>query len=63
MKEDSYIVPEGALLIIFDSRSGVCMDGNGKGAKHIKPIAIRLNFLRNGEKCKINNIDWCEGGM
>ena len=22
-----------------------------------------MNFVRNGEKCKINNIDWYEGGL
>ena len=22
-----------------------------------------MNFVRNGEKCKMNKIDWCEGGL
>ena len=23
----------------------------------------RLNFVRNGENCKIHKIDWCQGGL
>ena len=26
-------------------------------------IVRRMNFLRNGKKCKMYNIDWCEGGL
>ena len=22
-----------------------------------------MNFVRNGEKCKMYDIDWCEGGL
>ena len=22
-----------------------------------------MHFLRNGEKCKMQKIDWCEGGL
>ena len=22
-----------------------------------------MNFVRNGEKCNIHKIDWCEGGL
>ena len=22
-----------------------------------------MYFVRNGEKCKMNGIDWCEGGL
>ena len=29
----------------------------------IRHIARRVNFVRNGEKCKMHNIDWCEGGL
>ena len=26
-------------------------------------IARIMHFVRNGEKCKMYKIDWCEGGM
>ena len=34
---------------------------NGKDTKHTRHIARRMHFVRNGEKCKIHKIDWCEG--
>ena len=37
------------------------MAKNGKNTKHTIHIARRMNFLRNGEKCKMHKIDWCEG--
>ena len=39
------------------------MAKNGKYTKHTIHLARRKNFVRNGEKCKIHKIDWCEGGM
>ena len=48
-------------LIILDSKSAVCTAKNGKYTKHTRHISRRVNFVRNGEKCKMNNIDWCEG--
>ena len=36
---------------------------NGKDIKHIRHIAMIINFVRNGEKCKMHKIDWCEGGL
>ena len=39
------------------------MSNNGKDTKHTRHIARRMHFVRNGEKCKINKIDWCEGGL
>ena len=47
----------------MDVKSAVCMDKNGKDTKHISNIAIRVNFVRNGENCKMQKIDWCEGGL
>ena len=44
------IVTEEAPLIILDSRSAVCMAKNGKDTNHIRHIARRVNFGRNGEK-------------
>ena len=35
----------------------------GKDIKHTRHIARRMYFVRNGEKCKMHNIDWCEGGL
>ena len=39
------------------------MANNGKYTKHTRHIARIMHFLRNGEKCKMQKIDWCEGGL
>ena len=39
------------------------MAKNGKDTKHTRHIAMRIHLVRNGEKFKIHNIDWCEGGL
>ena len=39
------------------------MSKNGKDTKHTSQIARIMNLVRNGEKCKMHNIDWCEGGL
>ena len=36
---------------------------NGKDTKHTRHISRRMHFVRNGDKCKMHKIDWCEGGM
>ena len=63
LNKDPYIVPEEAPLIILDSKSAVCMSNNGKDTKHTSHISRRMNFVRNGEKCNMHKIDWCEGGI
>ena len=63
LNEDTYIVSEEAPLIVLDSKSAMCMDKNGKDTKHTRHIARRMHFLRNGEKCKMHKMDWCEGGL
>ena len=39
------------------------MAKNVKDTKHTRHISIIMHFLRNGDKCKMNKIDWCEGGL
>ena len=39
------------------------MDKNAKDTKHTRHIARRIHFVRNGEKCNMHKIDWCEGGL
>ena len=39
------------------------MDKNGKDTKHTSHIARILNLVSNGEKCNMQKIDWCEGGL
>ena len=39
------------------------MDKNGKDTTHTRHIARRVHSVRNFEKFKIHNIDWCEGGI
>ena len=57
------MVPKEAPLIVLYSKSAVCMDNNGKDNKHTRHIARRMHFVRNGEKCKMHKIEWCEGGL
>ena len=63
LNKDLYIVPEGAPLIVLDSKSDMCMFKNGKDTKQKRHIASRMHLVRNGEKCKMHKIDWCEEGM
>ena len=39
------------------------MAKNGKDTKHTRQIARIMHLVRNGEKCKMHKIDWCEGGL
>ena len=39
------------------------MAKNGKDTKHTRQIARIMHFVRNGEKCRMHKIDWCEGGL
>ena len=55
--KDPDIVPEEVSLIILDIRSVVCMANNRKDIKHTRHIFRRVNFIRNGEKCKMHKID------
>ena len=57
------MVPKEAPLIVLDIKSDMCMAKNGKDTKHTRQIERIMNFVRNGEKCKIHKIDWCEGGL
>ena len=57
------IVSEEPTLIILDSKYPICMANNGKDTKHTRHIVRRMHLVRNGEKCKMHNIYWCEGGQ
>ena len=63
MSKDTDIVPEEAPLILLDIKSAMFVSKNGNDTKHTMHIARKIHFVRNGEKCKIHNIDWCEGGL
>ena len=39
------------------------MANNGKYTKHTRHISRIMHFVRNGEKCKMQKNDWCEGGL
>ena len=39
------------------------MDNNGNYTKNTSHIARRVHFVRNGDKCKMYRIDWCEVGL
>ena len=63
LNEYADMVPKEAPLIVLDSKSAMCMAKNGKYTKHTRHIARRKNFVRNGEKCNMHKIYWCEGGL
>ena len=63
LNKDSDIVTEEAPKIILDIKYAVCMDNNFKDTKHTRHIARIVNLGRNGETCKMHNIDWCKGGL
>ena len=63
LNEDPDMVPNEASLIVLDSKSSMCMAKHGKDTKYTRHIARRMHFVRNGEKCKMHNIDWCERGL
>ena len=63
LNKDPEIVPEEAPLIILDSKSAFCMAKNGKDTNHKRKISRRVNFVRNGKKCKMHKIEWCEIGL
>ena len=62
MNKDVDIVIGENPLIILCSKFDMCMANNGKGTKkrHISRI---IYFVRNGEKCKMQKIVWCDGGL
>ena len=57
------IVPEETLLIVLDSKYAMCIAINSKDTKQTRHISRIMNFVRNGEKCNMNKINWCEGGL
>ena len=63
LNEDPDMVPKESPLIVLDSKSAMCMAKNGKYTKHTIHIERRMHFVRNGEKCKMHKIYWCEGGL
>ena len=58
--KDPYIVPEDAPLVLLGIKSSLFMANDVKDTKHTRYIARMMHFVRNGEKCKIHKIDWCE---
>ena len=63
LNEDLDMVLKEAPLIVLDSKYAMCMAKNGKDTKHNRHIARIMHFVRNGEKCKMHKMDWCEGGL
>ena len=47
----------------MDSKYDDFMANNGKYTKHTSHIDRKVSLVRDGERCKIHNIDWCEGGL
>ena len=56
--KDPYIVSQEAPLILLYSNSDICMAKNVEDTKHTRHIARIIHLERNGENCKMHNIDW-----
>ena len=63
LNKDIGIVPEEYPLIILDSKSDAFMANIGKDKNHTSNINRRVYFVINGEKCKMQQIFWCGGGL
>ena len=63
LNKDTCIVLKEAPIIVLVGKSDLCMAKNIKYTKHTRHISRRMHFVRNGEKCKMHKIDWCEGGL
>ena len=63
LNEDSDMVPKEVPLIFLGSKSAMCIAKNGKDNKHTRHISRIMHLVRNGEKCKMQKIDWCEGDL
>ena len=63
LNKDTEIFTEESTLIVLDGKAAMFMSNNGKDTKHTIHIARRMHLVRNCEKCKMNKIDWCEGGL
>ena len=63
LNKDTDLVPEEAVAIVFYSKYSMCMAKNSNDTKHTRHIARIIHFVRNGEKCEMQNINWSEGGM
>ena len=50
-------------MIFLDGKSVICMSKNVQDTKYTRHIARRVHFVRNGEKCKMHKVYWCEGGL
>ena len=46
------IVLEETPLIVFDSKSAMCMAKNIKDTKHTRHISRRMHLVRNGENAR-----------
>ena len=51
LNKDTYVVPEQALLIIWDSRSDIYMDKYGKNTKHTRKFSRIMHLVKNGKRC------------
>ena len=63
LNNDPNKVQEEAYLIILDRNNIIFMANNGNDTKQKRYITRRVHFVRSGEKLKMHNIDWCEGGL
>ena len=50
-------------MVVLVSKSAVFMAKHVNDSKHTRYIERRIHYVRNGEKFKMHNIDWCEVGI
>ena len=63
LNKDQDILPKAVTMIVLDSKSTLCIANNGKDTTQTRHISSRMHLVRNGEKWKMHNIEWCEGGL
>ena len=60
LNKDTYIVSDKAHIILLDSKSAMCIVKNDKDTKLKMHISRIMLLVRNGEKCKMHKVDWCQ---
>ena len=63
LNKDPDIVPEESPLIILDIKYDICIATNGKDANNTSHIPTGVHSVSDGERCKMQNIYWREGGL
>ena len=56
LNKEPDIVTEEAPLIVLNGNSSMCMTNNSENTKRTRHTASTMHFVRNGEKCMMQNL-------